>query len=264
MSAEYASLEVEKVILHPIGIPLPDDAVSKSYVDTHVSTEIALLVDSAPSVLNTLKEIATALGNDANLAVTLANSISAEANSRTLADAGLQTQVDVLSSSTAFALAAAVSTIDSTTASLRIDLTAEVSLRDTQKTALDASIADVSFQLSEESGSRVSFDNASDLRMTAEESKRAADDAALGIRVDDEKKRAEGVEAGHASRLTSAENDKLNKSGGTISGDVVLDSYLYFGADWRVRGSSDGRRLEFQFRKPDGIFRTAIPFISPQ
>jgi hypothetical protein len=261
--SEFASLEVERVILHPIGSPASDDAVSKSYVDLHVSSEIALLVDSAPSVLNTLKEIATALGNDANLAVTLANSISAEATARTLADAGLQTQVDTLTTSTASALASAISTIDSTTSAIQSALDSEIILRDGQKTALDASIADVSFLLSEESGSRVSSDNAFDLRIIAEEAKRASDDASLVVRVDDEKKRAEGVESGHATRITSAETDKFNKAGGSISGDVVLDSYLYFGADWRVKGSADGKRLEFQFKKPDGVFRTAIPFISP-
>ena len=263
MSIEYASLEVEKVILHPIGTPLADDAVSKSYVDLHVSQEIALLVDSAPSVLNTLKEIATALGNDANLAVTLSNSISAETTARTLADAGLQTQVTALTTSTASALASAVSTIASTTSAIQSALDSEISLRDDQKTSLDTAIADVSFQLTEESSSRVSSDNAFDLRIIAEEAKRASDDASLGIRVDEEKTRAQGIEAGHATRLTSAENDKFDKAGGSISGAVVLDSYMYFGTAWRVKASADGSRIEFQFKKTD-TWKLALPFIAPQ
>jgi hypothetical protein len=242
MSAEYASLEVEKVVLHPIGTPASDDAVSKSYVDYHVSSEIALLVDSAPGVLNTLKEIASALGNDANLAVTLANSISAETTARTLADIAQQFTLDGLSSSSA---------------SLRTDLTSEIALRAGQKTSIDASIADevstrtsavsdVNFMLQEESGSRVSADNA------------------LGSRIDDEKTRAEDVEGTHDSRLTSVENDKLNKAGGSMTGDLTIqDSYIYFGASWRVKASADGTRIEFQYKKTD-TWKLALPFIAPQ
>ena len=44
--------------------------------NTSVDTKIANLVNSAPGTLNTLGEIATALGNDANLATTLTNSIA--------------------------------------------------------------------------------------------------------------------------------------------------------------------------------------------
>jgi hypothetical protein len=48
------------------------DAATKSYVDTSISNLIA----SAPSTLDTLNEIATALGNDPNLSTTLTNSIA--------------------------------------------------------------------------------------------------------------------------------------------------------------------------------------------
>ena len=48
------------------------DAATKGYVDTSISN----LVASAPSTLDTLNEIATALGNDANLSTTLTTSIA--------------------------------------------------------------------------------------------------------------------------------------------------------------------------------------------
>ena len=231
MSAEYASLEVEKVVLHPIGTPASDDAVSKSYVDFHVSSEIALLVDSAPGVLNTLKEIASALGNDANLAVTLANSISAETTARTLADIAQQFTIDGLSASST---------------SLRTDLTSEITLRAGEKIAIDSSISSVNFMLQEESGSRVSADTA------------------LESKISDEKSRAEDVEGTHDSRLTSVENDKLNKAGGSMTGDLTIqDSYIYFGTAWRVKASADGTRIEFQYKKTD-TWKLALPFIAPQ
>ena len=47
--------------------------------DAAISVAIANLVDSAPGTLDTLNEIATALGNDPNLAATLTNLITVEA-----------------------------------------------------------------------------------------------------------------------------------------------------------------------------------------
>ncbi len=48
------------------------DAASKGYVDT----EIASLVDSAPGTLDTLNELAAALGDDPNFSTTITNSIA--------------------------------------------------------------------------------------------------------------------------------------------------------------------------------------------
>lgn len=49
---------------------------SKSYADSAV----AALVDSAPDALNTLNELAAALGNDANFSTTILNKISEKAD----------------------------------------------------------------------------------------------------------------------------------------------------------------------------------------
>jgi len=48
------------------------DAATKNYVDTEVSS----LVDSAPGTLNTLNELAAALGDDASFSTTITNSIA--------------------------------------------------------------------------------------------------------------------------------------------------------------------------------------------
>jgi hypothetical protein len=45
-----------------------------------VRTEISNLVSSAPSTLDTLNELATALGNDANFSTTVTNTLSGKAN----------------------------------------------------------------------------------------------------------------------------------------------------------------------------------------
>ena len=51
-----------------------NDAATKSYVDTEVSN----LVDSAPAALNTLNELAAALGDDASFSTNVTNSIAAK------------------------------------------------------------------------------------------------------------------------------------------------------------------------------------------
>lgn len=56
---------------------LPTQQSVKAYVDTKVSA----LVDSAPGTLDTLNELAAALGDDANFSTTVTNSIATKANS---------------------------------------------------------------------------------------------------------------------------------------------------------------------------------------
>lgn len=53
--------------------------------ETYVNNAVAGLVDSAPEALNTLNELATALGNDANFATTISNQIGLKVNSADLA-----------------------------------------------------------------------------------------------------------------------------------------------------------------------------------
>ena len=60
-------------------------ATTKEYVDT----QIANLVDTAPAALDTLKELATALGNDANFATTIATTLGNKADISSLADLSL-------------------------------------------------------------------------------------------------------------------------------------------------------------------------------
>ena len=51
----------------------------------YVNTQVANLVDAAPTTLNTLNELAAALGDDPNFATTIANQIGLKANTSSLA-----------------------------------------------------------------------------------------------------------------------------------------------------------------------------------
>lgn len=57
-------------------LPASADIATESYVDSAVTVAVNNLINSAPSALNTLDELAQALGDDANFATTVTNSLS--------------------------------------------------------------------------------------------------------------------------------------------------------------------------------------------
>jgi hypothetical protein len=59
-------------------------------LDARISSEVAALVNGAPETLDTLNELATALGNDSNLSVTITNLIAAEETRALAAEAAEQ------------------------------------------------------------------------------------------------------------------------------------------------------------------------------
>ena len=60
-------------------------AATKQYVDTQIAT----LVDTAPATLNTLNELAIALGNDSNFATTITAELANKVNTSELGDISL-------------------------------------------------------------------------------------------------------------------------------------------------------------------------------
>jgi hypothetical protein len=60
------------------------DNLTEYATESYVATQLDGLVNSAPGALNTLGELASALGNDTNFATTVTNLISAKANSSSL------------------------------------------------------------------------------------------------------------------------------------------------------------------------------------
>jgi hypothetical protein len=58
----------------------PVITTSNGYTKAQVDTQFSNLIDSAPAALNTLKELANALANDANYATTVQNQLATKAN----------------------------------------------------------------------------------------------------------------------------------------------------------------------------------------
>ena len=247
---EPVQLIVDNLVLQGTEASLiSTNAVSKAYVDAHISSAVSALVDSAPGTLDTLKEIASALNNDANLATTLANSISSEASARSLKDVDLQNQINTLSTASS----------GSGGSSLQSQITAEVTAR---TSAVSAEATRALAAESKEASDRATADALVQSNLTAEATSRLNADNALGGRVDTEVTERKSADTALSDSVTGLHNSKFDKAGGSVSGDVTLDSYLVFGVNWRVKGSADGSRLVFQHKKLDGVWRNAIPFIA--
>jgi hypothetical protein len=91
----YTKTEVESKIVE---LSPPTDISMKADI-TYVDSKVAGIVDASPETLNTLNELAAALGDDPNFATTVSNQIGTKANSadvytKTQVDSSLNTKVD--------------------------------------------------------------------------------------------------------------------------------------------------------------------------
>ena len=91
-SQALTSHESDTTNIH--GIPDTSLLATKSYTDNAVSTAVSGLLNSAPEALDTLKELATALGNHANFSTTITNALATKATITSLND-GLALKPDI-------------------------------------------------------------------------------------------------------------------------------------------------------------------------
>ena len=71
-----------------------DTLVGTTKVSTQINNAIASLVDSAPATLDTLNELAAALGDDPNFATTIATQIGGKADAEHTHEALTQADID--------------------------------------------------------------------------------------------------------------------------------------------------------------------------
>lgn len=223
-----ATVQCDNVVLYGLDADLKsNNATSKTYVDSKVSSAVSGLLNGAGAAYDTLKELQTAIESTNNtIAVEILTKIATEKKDREDADVLISDRIDTLSM-TAENEMSARSTADAEEKKARED--ADVLLNDR---------ADSLTLLHE-----------------AEQSARVAGDL-------DEMKARESADNTERTARIAGDALKFDKVGGVISGDVVLDSFLYFGSSWRVRASSDGTRITFEFKRND-MWEVALPFISP-
>lgn len=185
--------------------------------NAYTDQKIADLVDSAPALLNTLNELAAAIGDDANFVTTITNSVSTvqtnlnNENARALAAEG------AISAN----LAAEISRAQAAEADLAADLAAEASRAAAAESALEADLAAeearalaaegvLQSNINSEAATRAAADNALAADLAAEEARAQAAEAAIQAAgtaaIAAENARALAAEAALSARITDIEN----------------------------------------------------------
>ncbi len=124
--ANELSSDLAQEILDREAADLAAIAEAKGYADQ----KVAALVDSAPAVLDTLKELSAALGNDANFATTVSNNIGTVSSNLASEISRAQDAEQALSSS--------ILSVSSDVSALSSSLSSEVAARENADSALDA------------------------------------------------------------------------------------------------------------------------------
>lgn len=164
------------------------DAATLASAQSYADQKVADLVNSAPAVLDTLKELADAIGGDENFATTIANQIGAVSASVTAeetramgAEAGLASDIaaetaarQTAISGEASARAAAVATLEASIASEASARTAAVSAEQARAESAEAGLA----------ADIASAEAAASAAVSAEEARAMAAESALDARLD--------------------------------------------------------------------------------
>lgn len=105
--------------------------------------------------------------------------------------------------------------------------------------------------------------NDASMNLENENIARSNADVEIKAEIKTESERAVAKEVVLEQEVVVLTNEKLSKSGGTMSGDLSLDNkYLYFSTNWRVSGNLTGSKLTFEHYKADlAQWRVALPFI---
>lgn len=128
------------------GITLTNGAIAvdstiatKSYADSAASTAVAAVIDAAPATLDTLNELAAALGDDANFSTTITNSIATKLNSSAVSAFGLTLvdDADAAAARTTLGLGTAATTASSDYATAAQGTKADNALPASSYTAAD-------------------------------------------------------------------------------------------------------------------------------
>lgn len=223
--------------------------------NAYTDQKIADLVDAAPNLLNTLNELAAALGDDPNFVTTvtttiadvqsnlsaevsraqaaessLNSSLSAEVARATAAEGVLQSNIDAEAARAEAAeadiaadLAAEVSRASSAESALEDDLAAEVARAEAAEGVLqdniDAEAAARAAADSTEQSARIAADNTLQSNLDSETAARIAGDADKQAAIDAERARALSAESVLSARISDIEN---GIDLGTFGGIVVI------------------------------------------
>ena len=266
---QFKSLEIYKVPTTPF------DVTQKAYVDNKFATAVTsstaavtALIDGAPDSLNTLREIASSLNDNANLATVLTNQISSvsasvttEATARAAADAahlGFINRNYNLITQEQEDRAQNVQTLFGV-------LGQHFQFIETNNNVREQIDVRIEAQATTDRLARVAGDTALHQRVDTESSSRQQADTTLSQRISDEEKyRQEAIE----TVINSKQDVSPFFSVGSEQHPKISEgAYLYIGDHWRIAASTSGqaKRLCFEFNPltPGSTWSVSVPFIRP-
>lgn len=239
-----------QTVLNSLSSSLSSEASSRVSGDSSLTTKIgadvaaavSALVDGAPDLLNTLNELAAAIGDDANYATTitnavgsvntkvgsvqtvLTNSISSETSARESADISLTSALSIEASSLTSvdvslnsALSGEVSSRTSADTSLTNALSSETSIRTSVDTSLNSA-------LSSETSTRTSADTSLNSALSSETSIRTSADESLAAALSSEVSAIDAVLI-----VGTAGEIKIGTGAGNETGSVGLSGTITIG-----------------------------------
>ena len=214
-----------------------DDAhlVNKLYADNLVAgvdlsgiatnaAAIEALTNGAPELLNTLNELANAIGDDENFATTVTNTIASETTARTNADNALSGRLDTLEADPTTATAVTNAIATETSARQAAD-TAEASARTSADNALSGRLDTLEADpttgaaLTAETNARISADTALSNRLDTLEA-----DPTTQTLLDAETAARTAADTAEANARAAADALLLPLAGGTMTGAIEFGS----------------------------------------
>lgn len=194
-----------------------NEATRKDYVDQKITD----LVNGAPGILDTLKEISDALGNDANLAVSLTNlinqSINTEQTARAIEDARLNNMIDGEATQRNFICKGLASDITNVGNALSSEVSRATASEATLDAKIDSSVlneanraigaeADLDAKVSSEVSRATVAEVDLDIKISTEVSRATASEASLDSKIDSVLSQAVAGLDGESLRAITAEN----------------------------------------------------------
>ena len=212
-----------------------DHLVNKQYADNLVAgvdlsgiatnaAAIEALTNGAPELLNTLNELANAIGDDENFATTVTNTIAAETTARTNADTALSGRLDTLEADPTTATEVTNAIAAETSARQAAD-TAEANARTSADNALSGRLDTLEADpttgaaLTAETNARISADTALSNRLDTLEA-----DPTTQTLLDAETAARTAADTAEANARAAADALLLPLAGGTMTGAIELGS----------------------------------------
>jgi len=220
-----------------------------STLDAKIDAQIAAVIDFAPDALNTLNELASALGDDENFASNLVTTLGNVNSTIASVSSSLQSQLDSLNSDSAEALSTEVarasaaelaldSKIDSEVADLESAIASEVS-------TLNTTVASVSSTLDSKIDSEVAdLESAIASEVSTLNTTVASVSAALASDLADEVTRATAAEGAISSLVSEISGNYLDKrTGGTVTGNLDVTGTISATGGLEISGGGESTSL---------------------